>query len=54
MTRGQTRQTFADGVVLHVDPEAVAGLLGGPEGQLHQDAHVRMQGAIQRFLLLVP
>lgn len=46
-------QTFADGVVLHVDPQAVGGLFGRTQRQVRQDAQVGTQRALQRLLLLV-
>jgi len=46
-------QTFADCIVLHVDPQAVAWLLGGAQSQVCQDAHVWAQRAVQGLLLLV-
>lgn len=39
-------QTFANGVVLHVDPQAVGRLFGGTQRQVHQDAQVGTQRAL--------
>lgn len=46
-------QTFADGIILHVDPQAVARLLGGAQSQVCQDTQVWTQRAVQGLLLLV-
>lgn len=46
-------QTFTDGVVLHVDPQAVGGLFGRTQRQVRQDAQVGTQRALQRLLFLV-
>lgn len=46
-------QTFADGVVLHVDPETVGGFFRGAQRQIHQDAQVGAQRALEGLLLFI-
>ena len=54
MSRVQSQtQTFAECIVLHVDPEAVARLFGGAQSQVCKDAQVWTQSAVKGLLLLV-
>lgn len=46
-------QTFADGIVLNVDPQAVARLFRGSQSQVYQDAEVGAQRTLEGLLLLV-
>lgn len=46
-------QTFANSVLMHVDPKAVGRFFRGTQSQIHQDTQVRMQCAVEGFLLLI-
>lgn len=45
--------TLADGIVLHVRPQAVCGLFSRSKGQIDQHTHVSMQLTVKRSLFLI-
>ncbi len=45
--------TLADGIVLHVCPQAVCGLFSWSKGQINQCTHISLQLTVKRSLLLI-